>query len=36
MVRVGGWLEKWEGGSLGNSEGMRENRSYVSMETNNN
>lgn len=32
-VRVGVWLEKWESGSLGNSEGMRKNRLYVSMET---
>ena len=33
---LGGWrggLEKWENGSSGNSEEMRANRSYVSMET---
>lgn len=26
-------MEKWENGSSGNSEEMRANRSYVSMET---
>lgn len=29
----GGGVEKWENGSSGNSEEMRANRSYVSMET---